>query len=142
MSTLSDERVIFSNALLALLAGMDSGAAGGAGMGVIAPTRLTSINYVKAKLDELIPTGEGISFSLSTTPNVTNPLDLLIDAHLDECTKDVLLSAPLSVLVPKDGSGAAVTSFADPATGYITLPIDFLRLSSVKMTGWLTQVSG
>ena len=140
MSTLSTERVQFEAALLAILGGMDTGAGSGAGMGTTVPTRATAIEYVKAKLDELIPTGEGVSFALSSSPNVTDPLDLLINAHLDECTKDVILSAPLSVLLPTASSITTGTAYTDATTGYIPLPANFLRLSVLKMADWLRQI--
>lgn len=129
MSTLSTERIHFEDALLVLLEGL------GAGTGAISPSRMALINYVKAKLDEVIPAGEGITFSLSAAPNVSNPLDLLINAHIDETTKDIQLSAPISVLVPENATAAGV-SFTDPKTGYVILPNNFLRLSSFKMTDW------
>lgn len=140
MSTLTTERVQFEAALLAILSGMDTGGGGGTGIGTINPTRLTVINYVKAKLDELIPDGEGLSFALSASPNVSNPLDLLINAHLDECTKDILLSAPLSVLFPADAEITEGTPYTDEATGFIELPANFLRLSQFKMTDWLRPI--
>lgn len=144
MSTLTTQRVEFEQALLALLAGMTSGAGGGAGggagLGTIDPTRLTVINYVKAKLDELVPSGEGISFNLSASPNISNPLDLLIDSHLDEATKDILLSAPISVLTPTDAEITDGEAYTDANTGYVTLPANFLRLSSFKMTDWLKAI--
>ena len=140
MSTLTTERVLFQDALLALLAGMDSGAGGGAGIGTVDPNRITAINYVKAKLDELIPEGEGVSFALSTEPNVSNPLDLLINSHLDECTKDIILSAPITVLTPTDGEVTEGTANTDDKTGYVVLPVNFLRLSSFKMTDWYRDI--
>lgn len=143
MSTLSTERVQFENALLALLAGMDSGAGSGAGIGTVDPTRITAINYVKAKLDELIPEGEGLSFSLSSEPNVSNPLDLLINSHLDECTKDICLSAPISVLFPAAVAESDLegTHYTDFKIGCVALPPNFLRLSSFKMADWAKDVS-
>ena len=140
MSTLTTERAAFEAALRTLLAGVDTGAGSGTGLGTISPTRQTVVDYVKAKLDELVPTGEGVSISLSSAPNVTDPLDLLIDAHLDECTKDVCLTAPLSVLVPTDPGITTGTPYTDPTIGYISLPSNFLRLSSFRMADWLREV--
>jgi len=134
---LQTERVHLQDALLALLAGMDSGAGGGD----ISATRLSIINFVKAKLDEIVPQGEGITFTLSADPNISNPWDLLIDAHLDECTKDVQLSAPINVLFPQAATVTTGVAFTDPKTGYVVLPDNFLRLSSFKMTDWLTSIN-
>ena len=138
MSTLAENRVQFEAALLELFEGLESGIGTG---GTILPARLSIINYVKAKLDELIPEGEGITFNLATEPNISNPLDLLINAHLDECTKDVILSAPLTVLFPTGMPSGSGTPFDDSKTGYVVLPDNFLRLSSFKMADWKKDLS-
>lgn len=138
MSSLDENRVQFEAALKTLLESIDAGGTGVVS-GTILPARLTIINYVKAKLDELVPEGEGISFALSSAPNISNPLDLLINAHLDEATKDVILSAPLSVLFPTAQAGSG-TPFTDTKTGYIVLESNFLRLSSFKMLDWKREV--
>ena len=139
MSSLETNRVQFEAALLVLLEGLNTGT-GGDGSTIL-PARLSLINYVKAKLDELIPEGEGISFKLSATPNISDPLDLLINAHLDEATKDIILAAPLSVLFPTKASATAGTTFTDTKTGYVELPANFVRLSSFKMTDWKKDIS-
>lgn len=147
MSTLDNQRVQYELALKTLLEalateiGESGGGAGGSGTGTILPARLTIINYVKAKLNELIPEGEGITFSLSSAPNISNPLDLLINAHLDEATKDVILSAPLSVLFPESVSGSGTPFSTGSKTGYIQLPSDFLRFMALKMSDWKTEVT-
>ena len=142
MSILSENRVQYENALMALFEDFETifGELG-AGGGTILPTRLGAINYVKAKLNELIPEGEGIIFKLSDAPNISNPLDLLINAHLDECTKDVILSAPISTLFPTSLSTTAGTALTDNKTGYIPLPANFLRFISLKMADWKRSVS-
>ena len=131
--SLSTERVQFEAALAAILATM------GGGTGLITPTRQALIDYTKAKLDEVVPGGEGFTFALSAGPNISNPLDLLINAHADESTKDVCLSAPISVLFPTLAVAAGVAN-TDAKTGYVVLPDNFLRLSSFKMTDWLTDI--
>ena len=139
MSTLNENRVQFEAALLELFEGLESGIGTG---GTILPARLSIINYVKAKLDELVPEGEGITFNLATEPNISNPLDLLINAHLDECTKDIILSAPLSVLFPTAMGAQSGKAFETGGkTGYIVLPANFLRLSSFKMLDWTRDVT-
>jgi len=139
MSSLETNRVQFEAALLVLLEGLSTGT-GGDGSTIL-PARLTLINYVKAKLDELIPEGEGISFNLSDTPNISDPLDLLINAHLDEATKDIILSAPLTVLFPTKASASTGTALTDTSIGYVELPANFVRLSSFKMTEWKKDIS-
>lgn len=141
MGTLAEERVQFEAAMLELFAGMNTGSGGGTG--TITPTRQGIINYVKAKLDELVPEAEGLSFSLSTEPNVSNPYDLLINAHLEESTKDVILSAPLSAMKPVqaiDYQEEGRPSDDDNKIGYFILPDNFLRLHSFKMKEWKRQV--
>lgn len=141
MSSLSTNRVQFEAALKILLEGLTAGSGSGGGGSTILPTRLTIINYVKAKLDELIPEGEGITFALSSEPNVTDPLNLLINAHLDEATKDIILSAPLTVLFPTGIPAGNGTPFEDTKTGYVVLPDNFLRLSSFKMADWKKDIT-
>lgn len=138
MSSLDTNRVQFEAALKALLEGLGSGVITG---GTILPSRLSIINYVKAKLDEIIPEGEGVIFNLSEATNISNPLDLLINAHLDESTKDVILSAPLTVLFPKGASISSVNQYPDNKTGFVILPADFLRLSFFKMSDWKRGVT-
>jgi hypothetical protein len=133
MSTLQTERAHFEAALLALLGNISGG--------VPSQSRQAIIDYVKAKLDELIPQGEGVTFSLSTDPNISNPLDLLINAHLDECTKDICLSAPLSVLYPQSADVEGVAFSEGSKTGYVVLPLNFLRLSSFKMSDWTREIN-
>lgn len=138
MGDLTNERTSFEQALLDLLNQYESGSGGG----TIAAARLTIINYVKAKLDELVPEGEGVLYNLETEPNISNPYDLLINAHLDEAAKNVLMTAPLHCLTPKKDTTSSGTADSGGAkTGYIALPADFLRLYSLKMTEWERPVT-
>lgn len=140
MSSLETNRVQFEAALLVLLEGLNTGTSGSGS--TILPARLSLINYVKAKLDELIPEGEGVSFNLSDTPNISDPLDLLINPHLDESTKDIILSAPLTVLFPTAMGLQSGKAFETGGkTGYVMLPQNFLRLSSFKMADWKKDIS-
>lgn len=133
MATLANERIQYEARLKTLLEALGATEAGG----TISVDRLSIINMVKAKLDELVPEGEGLTFSLSAEPNVSNPLDLLINAHLEEATKDVILSAPLSALMPVASSETEGTPFTEGGlTGYIPLPDDFLRLVYFKLLEW------
>lgn len=139
MATIDDQRIQYEARLKALLVGLSGGTV--VEGGTILPSRLSIINFVKAKLDELVPEGEGITIKLSDEPNVTDPYDLLINAHLDEATKDIILSAPLSVLVPTKLVVTEGTPFAvDSLHGYIDLPVNFLRLTQLLMTEWLRPV--
>jgi uncharacterized protein (TIGR02145 family) len=140
MGVLGQERVQFEAALAALLAEYS----GGAGSGSIPATRLNIINLVKAKLDEVIPEGEGLIFTLSSEANTTNPLDLLISALLDEASKNTLMMAPFHVLEPTisettTGTADIVDELGE--TGYVELPENFLRLISFKMEEWERPVN-
>lgn len=136
MGTLSTERVQFEAALAALLAAYSSG---GAGTGTILATRLTIINAVKVKLDEIIPEGEGVTFTLETSPNISDPLDIFINALLDEAAKHLLLMAPLHCLESTIGSvtSAQITEHDNGRkSGFVILPDNFLRLVSFRMEDW------
>ena len=116
----------------------------GAGGGSLPVSRLNIINLVKAKLDEVIPEGEGLIFTLSTEPNVTNPLDLLISALLDEAAKNTLMMAPFHILEPsiaEETSGTPDIEDELGETGYVELPDNFLRLISFKMEEWERPVN-
>jgi len=104
MASISSERISFDQALANLLATYGVGS----GSGTILSERLTLINYVKAKLDEIIPEGEGVQFSVEDDINISDPLNLLINAILDEAAKRVLLNAPLHIIEPVDASSQPV----------------------------------
>ena len=150
MATLPVERQDFEDILEAYLLQFVSTGGGTGGTGTILPTRLSIINAVKAKIDEIIPEGEGVQFSLETTPNVSNPYDIFINVILDECAKELLLIAPIHILVPKlvlpvspatTISGTQVLSDDYGKTGYFTLPADFLRIQSFQMQEWERPVT-
>lgn len=141
--SLADERVQYEARLADVLASLGVGDVSGN----IPEIVMAAINYIKAKLDELIPEGEGITFSLSSTPNITNPTTLLINSQLSECVKDISLSAPLTTLFPDAvlPVSPATTISGTPSetgskTGYVVLPGSFLRLSSFKMLEWKKDV--
>lgn len=137
MATLPVERTTFEQLLEAYL---QQFADSGGGSGTILPARLSIINAVKAKIDELIPEGEGVQFTLESVPNISNPFDIFINTILDEVAKELLLIAPLHVLVPTVPSplptGTQVLADDWGKTGYVTLPEDFLRLQAFQMTEW------
>ena len=136
MTVLADQRTQYEVRLKALLDALGT-TSGGTGGGTINDGRLSIINYVKAKLDELVPESEGLVFSLSSAPNVSDPLNLLINAHIDEATKNVIMSAPLTSIVPTKSSETVGTPFVTGAKqGYVQLDDTFLRLAQFKMADW------
>lgn len=147
MATLQEERLSFENALKLLFEQVISdntndGSVPGLPPGTLPATRLTVINYVKAKLDELLPQKEGLTFQLSQAPNVTNWMDLIISSHLEEAVKHVIMTAPLKSLKPSRlNISVGVADPARPYMGYVELPDNFLLLSSFRMSEWKREVS-
>lgn len=138
MASISTEQISFEQALANLLAAYEAGT----GSGTILETRLTLINLVKAKLDEIIPEGEGVQFSVEGDINISDPLNLLINAILDEAANKTLLDAPLHILDPVKSDVAAGTADAgDAKIGYIPLADNFLRFVSLKMADWKREVT-
>ena len=136
MADLSTEFLSYQTKLIALLESLNSGESGGT---TILPTRLTLINMVKIKLDELIPEGEGVIYDLETSPNISNPYDLYINGLLDEAALNVLQIAPKEILKPKNAAIATGTQY-DANTGYVVVPADYVRLHSFKMSNWAREV--
>jgi hypothetical protein len=139
MANLTTEGVSYEAALAALLALYDI--EGGGTVIVTDPTRLTLINLTKAKLDEVIPEAEGLQFSIEDDINVSDPLNLLINAILDEAAKRVLMNCPKSYLDPVKSNAVAVPNATDNKIGYIPLPANFLRFISLKMADWQREVT-
>jgi len=138
MADLSTERISFEQALANLLETYGVGP----GSGTIIPDRLTLINYVKAKLDEIIPEGEGVQFAVEDDVNISDPLNLIINAILDEAAKRVLLNAPLHFLDPvKSATTSGTADPGDSKIGYIPLADNFVRLVSLKMAEWKREVT-
>lgn len=137
MSILSVNRQEYESKLEEILVGL-----GYTGViGSITDAELSLINYVKIKLDELIPEGEGITYALSTAPNTSNPIDMFIHSHLPESIKDVSLTAPINALYPVGITGDGTPFDTDLTYGFIDLPINFLRLQSFKMADWKRSIS-
>lgn len=110
--------------------------------GTILDSRLSLINYAKVKLDEVIPEGEGVKFSEESSPNISDPLNIMINSLLDEAAKRVLLNAPIHVLDPVKSAETTGTQIAnDNDVGYIKLADNFLRLVSLKMNDWNREVT-
>ena len=136
MADLSTERLSYQSALIALLESLDTGTGGS----TILPTRLTLINMVKIKLDELVPEGEGVVYDLETEPNVSDPLNLYINGLLDEAAKNVLQTAPKHLL-PVTKSLKTATQIGTGNTGYIQCDSNYLRLYAIKLTEWEREVN-
>jgi len=138
MADLTSERVEFESRLEDYLSGFESGSSAS----TILASRLELINYVKAKIDEIIPEGEGVQFSEESSPNISDPYNLFINSILDETAKKTLMSTPVHVIVPTDASTQTVTADSGgDKIGYIQLPDNFLRLISLKMTDWEREVN-
>ena len=133
MAELSTERVQFDEALSNLLSLYSSG-----DMPSIPTSRLTLINYVKLKLDDLIP--EATNFSLDDNDDALEPLNIFVNSFLDESAKRVLLSAPLHVLDPVKSDEGPVYEDGE-LTGYIPLASNFLRFVSLKMADWKREIT-
>lgn len=139
MSILSVNRAEYESRLYDILQGLETG---GISTGVISSERISATNLVKVKLDELIPEGEGVNYSLSTAPNKTNPIDIFINAHLDESAKYVSQIAPKHLIYPLALAESNGTPFSDgDKAGFIELPVNFLRIHSVKMKDWTLDVN-
>jgi hypothetical protein len=137
MASISTEQKSFEQALANLLETYGVGP----GSGTIIPDRLTLINYVKAKLDEIIPEGDGVQFSVEGDINISDPLNLLINAILDEAANKTLLDAPLHILDPVKSDVATGTQEDEDKIGYIQLADNFLRFVSLKMSDWKREVT-
>lgn len=111
------------------------------GSGTITETRLTLINGVKIRIDEMMPEGEGAQFDLDGITNVTDPLDLAINALIDEAATTMLLRANIDKINGTLLDASLVTSDPDDGTGYILLPTDYLRFQSFKLTLWEREVT-
>lgn len=136
MANLSFERISFEQALANLLSNYDLGG----GSVIVDPVVMPLINLVKAKLDEIIPEGEGLQFSVEGDANISDPLNILISAILNEATKRVLLNAPLSVVDPVKSDQENGIEEGDK-TGFIPLPDNFLRFVSLKMNDWKRETN-
>lgn len=140
MSLLTQNRIEFEQALAALLAQYGDGS--GTGTGTILESRLSLINYAKVKLDEIIPEGEGVQFSVEGDINISDPLNIMLNSLLDEAAKRVLMNCPLNYLEPVVSNITTGTpEAADNKIGYVILPDNFLRLVSFKMAEWSRAVS-
>ena len=146
MATLSTQQVQFEQALIALLEslGIDSSGDGGGfgGFGTISDARLSIILLAKVKLDEIIPNVEGLQFTVEGSVNISDPLNIMCNALLDEAAKRVLMNCPAHYLDPVKSDVTTGTEDADDdKIGTIPLPSNFLRFISLKMADWKRPVT-
>lgn len=140
MADLSTERVSYQEALEALLDlySVDSGSS----ESTVSTSRLSIINSVKAKIDEIVPEGEGVQFTSEDEDNISDPYTLLINSVLNEAATHVLLSAPLNVIDSvKSDETAGIEDSDDSKIGVIKLPDNYLRFVALKMSDWKIPVS-
>lgn len=136
MADLSTEYLSYQNSLIALLESLDTGTDDSS----ISAVRLTLINLVKIKLDELEPEGEGVVYDLATEPNISDPFNLYINGLLDESATNLLQIAPKHIL-PVTKSTETATQIGTGKTGYVKCDSDYLRLYALKMTEWEREVN-
>jgi hypothetical protein len=133
MADLSKQSNDFKSAWYALLSELITIDGGGD----ISSARMLLISDVKVKIDEMMPEGEGVQFSVLDQTNITDTLDLYINALLDESATLLHQVAPIDFIVGKICTTAPVKTDPEDGTGYIELPTDYLRFKSLRMTGWL-----
>lgn len=107
------------------------------GGGDISSARMRLISDVKVKIDEMMPEGEGVQFTVLDQTNTTDTLDLYINALLDESATLLHQIAPIDFINGKVCTTAPVKTDPDDGTGYIELPTDYLRFKSLRLEGWL-----
>lgn len=119
--------------------------------------RSALINKVKTRIDEVSASGDVI---IEVGVENTKPYDSIIDELLDESALEVLLKAPFYRLNISSGNVTAtasssnkksvlmtiggttdVTNKADNQTGTIVLPVDFLRIVSLRLSDWEQPVT-
>lgn len=87
------------------------------------------INMVKIKLDEYTPEG------------VTLPFDEYISPLLDESARDIILNAPLYLFIPTPIPISAEVIKYENDKAYIPVPVDYMRLYSVKFPLWKKSIT-
>ena len=145
MATLSTQQIQFEQALIALLEslGIDGSGDGGGfgGFGTISDARLAIILLAKVKLDEILPNVEGLQFTVEGSVNVSDPLNIMCNALMDEAAKRVLMNCPTHYLDPvKSNITTGTADSDDNKIGTIPLPANFLRFISLKMADWYRSV--
>lgn len=95
------------------------------------------INKVKARIDEICASGDMI---VEVDVENSKPFDSIIDELLDESALELLLKAPFYRLHISTANLTAAYK-QDSKIGSLTLPIDFIRLVSLKMKDWQRAVT-
>lgn len=93
-------------------------------------TKTEFIRQVKKKMDELTPFDEGLIISDGMN---TNPVFEHIDGVVDECVHEVVLQAPVHLLIAKSFSGDI--TIANEIANAI-MPDDFVKIASVEFPEW------
>lgn len=101
-------------------------------------TRPAIIQMVMTRMDELTPYQEGLT-SLSPSLQPLKPVQTTVNAVINECATDLLLSHPIHRL-DITSSVPAIAGKTD-GSGIITLPTDFLRLASFQIAGFKRPVT-
>ena len=96
-------------------------------------------NLVIVKLEEYSPYGPSSGSTLlagGDRLNEVKPVYSYIAQHLAEAANEMLMIAPIHKLLYKDARMGAVVDSEDNQIGCIPLPVDFLRLHTLRMDGW------
>jgi hypothetical protein len=93
------------------------------------------ISKVKIRMEELTPFDEGLVVSVDA--KAVKPLEQYIEELLDEAARDLLLTAPLHILVATD---LTATVTVTDGVGVMVLPDDYLRLAYLQMNDWKRPV--
>lgn len=96
------------------------------------------INKIKTRIDEVCASGDTI---IAVGVENTKPYDSIIEELLDESALEILLKAPFYRLNISRGTMTATEDGSDNRIGYLTLPEDFLRLVSFRMSEWQRPVT-
>lgn len=96
-------------------------------------------NLVIVKMEEYSPYGPSKGSTLLAGGDLLDevkPVYSYIAQHLAEAANEMLTIAPIHKLLYKDAGMGAVVDTDDKQTGYIPLPVDFLRVHTLRMNGW------
>ena len=96
-------------------------------------------NLVIVKMEEYSPFGPSSSATLlagGDQIDEVKPVYSYIKQHLAEAANEMLMIAPIHKLLYKKAEMGAVVNNNDEQTGTIPLPIDFLRIHTLRMEEW------
>lgn len=135
MADLSKQTTDFEQSLYDILSGISAVDGGGD----ISGPRFDLIGLVKVKIDEMMPEGEGVQFSVQDLENTTDTVDLQVNSFLDPAAKFIHQTAPPQYIDGVLCTNAVVNN--GDGTGYVEIPADYIRLQSFKMTAWHREVN-